>query len=428
MIELKDKKDCSGCSACASKCNRKAIQMVADEEGFVYPVVDRAACNNCGLCNTVCPIAKRQQTPRRKNYRKILALRTNNDSILFQSSSGGFFYTLATYVLQNKGCVAGAVYDKDFVVRHTIIESQDALRPLMGSKYVQSVMGNAFENAKSILDEGRLLLFTGTPCQIDGLKSFLKKEYDNLLTVDVLCHAVPSPLMFREYLGLAHKKGIKDVVDINMRNKKFVGWNPATSWGVRFKNGSYSVNDYRIINWSRLFFSELLSRPSCHDCQYANLERSGDFSMGDYWDRQHYHDELFNKKGTSLVFINSEKASKVFEIIRSSFTYYEISEEASLQPCLFQAAQSNPKRSEYWALYRERGFETCYNQYFAPNYKLPEKPTIKEQIKAFIIDYGCRSPWKFPEEINNIPVFVFVRRAKGALRKIKRRILGVKKH
>lgn len=373
--------------------------MQTDEEGFLYPVKDASRCNECGLCQRVCPIASRQATTRKKSYRRILALRSKRDDVLFKSSSGGCFYTIASHVLKQQGIVVGAAYDKHFVVRHTIAHNEKELKKLLGSKYVQSQLGDIFRVIREQLQQGTLVLFSGTPCQVDGLYHFLGKPYTNLLTLDVLCHAVPSPLIFREYLTLAAKYGITHVKDINMRNKKYVGWNPATSWGIRFKNGTYSVDDNRIINWSRLFFSEMLSRPSCHHCQYTNLDRCGDISIGDYWDWRHLHDELYCKKGTSLVFVNTESGAKLFDKLEPQFECAEITEDDSLQPCLYEPVPPNSQREQFWQDYHLQGFEYCYNKYFKNRHKKEPTQTHKEQIKQKIKEILTPGPWKFPEQI-----------------------------
>lgn len=400
MVVIKDKSDCCGCSACASICTHKAISMQSDDEGFLYPVVNTNKCINCGLCIQTCPISIRKQTSRTNSFRNIYALRSKSDNILFNSSSGGFFYTIATHILKNGGVVVGAAYDERFNVRHTIAYTTQQLTSLMGSKYVQSEIRETYLLTQKELDLGHTVLFSGTPCQIHGLKQFLRKDYQNLITIDVLCHAVPSPLMFKEYLKLAEKKGIKGIVDINMRNKKYVGWNPATSWGVKLKNGTYSVNDSRIINWSRLFFSELMSRPSCHRCQYTNLDRVGDFSLGDYWDRQHHHDELYNKKGTSLVFINSNKAANLFNEINNSLTFFEIKSEECPQQCLIEPAVMNSQRDLYWNLYREQGFEACYNTYFIDLHNKLKPSITRDRLIQKLKDFVTPGPWKFAEDYN----------------------------
>ena len=198
MIDIKEKKDCCGCHACASVCAHRAITMQVDEEGFLYPVIDKDTCVECGLCEQVCPFVNQASTVQPL---KVYAARSNDEELRRKSSSGGVFTLLAEAVIREGGVVFGAKFDKGWNVVHAWTDALDGLADFRGSKYVQSIIGSTYEEAKHFLRQGRKVLFSGTPCQIAGLKRYLCKDYDNLLTVDVVCHGVPSPLVWKKYLS-----------------------------------------------------------------------------------------------------------------------------------------------------------------------------------------------------------------------------------
>ena len=190
MIKITDKKDCCGCAACVQRCPKQCISLKEDGEGFLYPVVDESLCVGCGLCEKVCPIINR---PEKLPVKEVLAVKNRNEEERMASSSGGVFVALAKKVIDQGGVVFGAVFDENWEVRHTYAENMDGVRPMMGSKYVQSRIGDTFRQAEKFLKEGRKVLFTGSPCQITALHNYLRKDYPNLLSVDFLCHGVPSP-------------------------------------------------------------------------------------------------------------------------------------------------------------------------------------------------------------------------------------------
>lgn len=394
MDQITAKSDCCGCTACAQVCPCQAITMNPDEEGFLHPLINSEKCIDCGKCLRSCPINARMKDDTQRAPLKVYALRTKDDNILYQSSSGGAFYSVAVEIVRQGGVVVGAAYDKKLDVVHRMVEKVQDLQQLMGSKYVQSKMGDIYLQVKDILDAGqRLVFFTGTPCQVDGLKHFLGKDYPQLLTADVVCHGVPSPMIYRDYLQLAEQKGLKGLASINMRNKKYVGWNPITSWGCQYKDGSYIVDDSRILAWGRIFLSELVSRPSCHNCKYANMKRPGDLSLADYWDRRHRHDELYNRKGTSLVLVNSERGMLWLDKVRNGLTITEISEEDAKQPALCSPLVQDERREEFWEDYRANGFSYCYDKYFKHRIKI--KPVnLKKKLRRM----SAPRPWHFEDQ------------------------------
>lgn len=219
MIEIKDKKECTGCTACMATCPKQCISMKEDEEGFLYPHVDKDICNNCGACNKVCPV----QTPILEEpfEQRAVLFQYSNAKVLRESTSGGLFTALASWVIGQRGIVYGAAYDEKFVIRHIGVNNVAELRRFRNSKYAQSVVGNSFAEVRELLRAGRWVLFSGTPCQLEGLHKFLRKDYDTLLKVDVVCHACPSPLVFRKYIEMVTAGNMNGVTDIRFRDKVY---------------------------------------------------------------------------------------------------------------------------------------------------------------------------------------------------------------
>ena len=308
MIQIKNKADCCGCTACSSVCAHNAISMTADTEGFKYPHIDGNLCTNCGLCEKVCPLINRDNTLRNTTYKKIFACRLKDEVILENSSSGGAFSAIALRVLESGGVVYGAAYTDSMEVRHIAIKTKEELYKLRGSKYVQSNLDLIFHQIRFLLKENKLVLFSGTPCQVDGLKRFLIKNYENLYTVDIVCHAVASPRVFKdyvEYVNVIHKDRL---LWINMRDKEKRGWGHLYSQRLRFENKGDIIDSPKVLGWNYLFFSQFFNRPSCYACRYCNLDRPGDFSISDLWDDNNTLSTFVNSKGTSMMMLNSAKA------------------------------------------------------------------------------------------------------------------------
>lgn len=382
MINIKNKADCCGCSACISICGKKAIQFVADSEGFNYPQVDKEKCVNCNLCDTVCPIQSRKQTDKTvETPLQYKAVRIKDQDILQNSSSGGAFSILANIVFDLGGVVCGVEYSDNGMARHTIIESKNELYKLRGSKYVQSDILGTYEKVKGILKTGRHLLFSGTPCQIDGLKQFLRKDYTNLWTVDLICHSIPSPLIFKEYMSYCTKVLGHEIVSIDMRYKRTYGWSHRFSYRFLYKNGKSTIDPPYVVNWGRLFFSEMINRPSCGDCQYTNLNRVGDFTIADFWDDDKKRPDIYSKEGTSLLLINTEKSKSLFEGNSEEYYAWDITREEALQPCLCHVTKQSKRRDEFWNYYYNNGFDASYKKFFADSRYVIFKKIIKKLIR-----------------------------------------------
>ena len=279
MITIKEKKDCCGCNACVQKCPRKCIEMKADEEGFLYPIINTKLCIDCGLCDKVCPIINNYEE---RKPLKVFASKNTNDEIRIKSASGGIFSLLANKILKDNGVVFGAVFNKKWQVEHNYIQKSEDVYHLRGSKYVQSQINDSFKNVEMFLKEGKDVLFSGTPCQIAGLKHYLIKDYENLITVDLVCHGIPSPLIWNDYLKYildtnkdlnkiySSEKDEFRISSVNFREKE-TGWKrysvKITGENKASKRSFTLVNEPGYNNiFMNGFLKDLYSRPSCHFC------------------------------------------------------------------------------------------------------------------------------------------------------------------
>lgn len=318
-VFVKDKSNCSGCHACYSICPKKCIEMQSDEEGFQYPSVDKTQCINCGLCEKVCPIT---HPVRRKSTDVVgYAVKAKEDAIRMSSSSGGVFYLLASYVIDNGGVVFGASLDEKCRVRHICVDTKDDIEKLQRSKYVQSEIGDSYIKARNLLDDGKLVLFTGTPCQIAGLYSFLPREYDNLFTQDIACMGVPSPLVWERYKEHIGDQEKAKVLNVNYRDKT-TGWKDY-SIRISFDNGADQAVNHNDNMYMQDFLLKYDLCPSCYDCKFKGIKRCSDITLADFWGIGHVLPDFYDDKGVSLVVLQSEKGKRIFEEISDNIDYQE---------------------------------------------------------------------------------------------------------
>lgn len=314
MIKIAEKEKCCGCSACAQVCPKQCIRMRIDREGFQYPHVDSRACINCGLCEKVCPINADNNRIKKDPKATFIAYSENCD-VRMKSSSGGIFTELAEHTINNGGIVFGAAFDSDFSVHHVSVETTQRLKELQGSKYLQSRIENSYSEAKSALEQGQKVLFSGTPCQLAGLMSFLHKDYLNLITVDVLCHGVPSPMVWKKYVKeQEHSFGAK-LKSVSFRDKT-KGWNNS-SVRLEFKNQKLLEQIHYENTFMRLFLSNVCLRPSCYECLFKTMDRPADITLGDCWGVESHSPEMDDDRGTSVVIIHSSKGEALINAIRN---------------------------------------------------------------------------------------------------------------
>lgn len=300
MISVTNK-TCTGCRACEQRCPTKCITMQTDNEGFSVASVDSQLCVNCGLCDKVCPQTKDNTA---LECSKAVAFHLNDKVVNSYSTSGGAFAGLAQLILEKNGIVFGAAFVDVNHVNHIEISSKDELRRLQGSKYVQSNTVDTYTRTRDYLTQGRIVLYSGTACQIAGLKAFLGKEYENLLCVDVICHGVSSPLLFEKYILWLQRQKKRKVVSYHFRTKSKAGWgNYGKVIYDEQREQYFSSNDPYI----KSFMTGLNYRECCYDCNYANLKRISDLTLGDFWGIQRSYPELYQKDGVSAVLINTAK-------------------------------------------------------------------------------------------------------------------------
>jgi ferredoxin len=381
MIQIEDKKNCCGCGACMNICPRQCTTMCADKEGFLYPIVDTTNCVQCGWCEKVCPVLQVEQEKPFEQEAYIVQIM--NEQIRRESTSGGAFTAIAQYVIEKGGVVYGAAYDVEFQVEHTHAYTLGELKKFRNSKYVQSNTKNSFREVTVQLKSGRLVCYSGTPCQIEGLKRFLGKEYENLVTVDIMCYAVPSPLIWNKYLEMQKKNLGTDFSNILFRDKHY-GYKYST---MTFKD--VSGNDLYNVGIDtdpmlRAFFSAICDRPSCYKCVFKKRYRVSDFTI---WDCNSVYD--FDKcmdddKGTTRMLIHSSKGQMIFDQIKGNLKYAK-----------FHPDQLTAGVKEMFSSVSENSFEDAnhksgielFNIYFPVNIKT----RIKRYLRLFLISTNMYS-------------------------------------
>lgn len=369
MINIINKGNCTGCSACYSVCTHAAIEMKPDNEGFLYPHVNQGKCINCGLCETVCPISARDKITDSYNVLNgYVAHYRGDDDIWYNSSSGGAFTAITDYIFDCGGAVYGAAYNDDFVVIHERANDKVEALKFRGSKYVQSNLKECFKEIRSLLRNNQQVLFSGTPCQVAGLKSYLRKDYENLLTVDLICHCVPSPRVFKDYIHYIQDKYKKIISHINMKDKT-LGWDKFQTPRIYFDDGTSIFNEEDTRLWETIFYSHIAVRPSCHSCRFSNLNRVGDLTIGDYWGVEKFHPQFSNAKGASIILVNSEKGKSVFPEIASSLEYEETNVVSALPSSLVYSTTPHPCRKQFWKHYEKKSFEEMVDLYYGGGVK-----------------------------------------------------------
>lgn len=375
MIEIKEKSQCCGCTACSSICPKKAIVMKQDEEGFMYPIIDKSKCVNCGLCDKVCPVKNvNEEIFEQKAY----IVNNKKDEIRKDSTSGGAFTPIAEYVLNQGGVVYGVAFDKNYDVVHTYVDNKESLTILRGSKYVQSFLGDTFKQVKDFLNDNRMVCFSGTPCQIEGLKKFLQKDYKNLITVDVMCHAAPSPLVWKKYLNyeVSKLKG-KKIEKVLFRDKSKYGYKYSTMT-IKTDKDEYS-RGVESDPYLRAFFGDLSDRPSCYDCKFKKQCHVSDFTIWDCFIVDNFDKNLDDDKGTSRILINTENGRNIFEKIKESFNYTEVETYSLVKNVkeMLQSVEMNEKRTKFFKDLNEMNEEEFFRKWFPDTIKVKVERTAR---------------------------------------------------
>jgi len=357
------KEECYGCSACYNICPTNCISMKADEEGFLYPSIDKDSCIACKKCLSVCPA--RNNTFVDENIQNYYALK-HEDNVRLESTSGGIFTAISDYILQQNGAVVGASLNNNFTVSHNIAHNINTRNLLRGTKYVQSDLDKIFKKIEEILSKRQLVLFVGTPCQVEGLNLFLGEKYDNLLTCDLVCHGVPSPKVFKSYIDYIQKKSRDKLIEYAFRDKK-QGWRGYTVL-AKFENVKLKNNPW-LRSFNYLFSQNYINRPACSQCKYATFNRVSDITIGDYWGVEKYHPSFEDNLGVSLVIANTEKGNKIYSIISKKFEQIKIKKEEAAQNSLKRACKKNKNRDNFWREYLNNSYESAIKKYGEYNVK-----------------------------------------------------------
>ena len=379
MIKIEKKEECCGCTACASICAHDAISMQPDALGFLYPVVDETKCVECGLCEKVCAFNDYYDTG--LNFDKPLAYGARHKDMqeVETSRSGAAFIAISDYILENGGVVYGVGYAEHFRVVHKRATTKEERNEFKGSKYVQSDMNTVFHQVKKDLRDGLTVLFSGTPCQTSGLHSYVGKHLrKNLFLVDIVCHGVPGPYLWRDYLNYLEKIQGSPIVWVNFRDKQKYGWRAHLESFI-FKNGGGKMS------FTYLFYKHIMFRQSCGVCHFTNTRRPSDITIADFWGWEKTDPDM-NKddKGLSLVLVNTEKGKQLFEEIKDRMNVVPAELENCLQTHLKVPSDIHPLRMQFEEDYQKKGFEYVYLKYNIPQRSRRYKYKLKMYLKRIL--------------------------------------------
>lgn len=361
MRILEKKTKCVGCSACANACPRGCILMVKDKEGFIYPLIDKDKCVSCGMCKNSCP----QQAEIISNGVVSTKVAINKDErICKDSSSGGVFYALASEIINAGGVVFGAGFDGNFAVRHMSVKKTEDIRKLMGSKYVQSYIGTCYSEVKQCLEREIPVLFSGTPCQIAGLHAYLKKSYSHLVTVDIICHGVPSPGLWEKYIEEQKNVRKSSIEGVNFRAKE-KGWGNY-SLKINFDNGEVLCQTSNENLYMLAFAQNLSLRPSCYDCDYKE-KRFSDLTIADFWGIRTIHPEWYSEQGVSLLISHTTKGECLVERICEQVDLIETDfvKAISFNRSYKEAAVKNIRRKKFFNYLLNNTVSDSLNKFIA---------------------------------------------------------------
>lgn len=379
MINIEDKKKCTGCYACYNICPVKAIKMIEDEEGFKYPKVDMDKCIRCGLCEKVCPINNPVIKEQNKEKPTIFAAWSKDENIRLDSTSGGVFSELAKDIYRQNGYICGAIYNKDWLVEHYISSDEKELDELRSSKYLQSDMNDNLKKIKDLLELGKKVLICGSPCQIAGLYNYLQnKEYENLYTCDFICRGMNSPKIFKKYIRDLEKKYNSTVKKIKFKNKTY-GWHNFST-KIEFENGKKYIGSRYIDSYMIGYLQyNAFVRPCCYDCKFKGLPRKSDITLADFWGIENINSKLDNDHGTSMILLNSEKGRQIFEKIKDKINYTEITSNKVFaeNACIDKSIQMTNSRKQVFDNIDKMSYKELSDNFFP-------KPNLRQRIKIKI--------------------------------------------
>lgn len=378
MIEIKRKEDCTGCFACYNICPKKAINMAEDNEGFKYPVIDSKKCINCGLCTKVCPMLSKTNVSKKNEKPEVYAAWSKNEEIRLDSTSGGIFSELANYFYDNNGIVCGAIYNENNLVEHVISTNRKDIDNIRSSKYLQSDINDIYKSIKEKLEQKRLVLICGSPCQISGLYNFLGKDYENLYTCDFICRGMNSPKIFKKYINNLEEKYHSKVKKIKFKNK-IHGWHNFST-RIDFENGKRYIGGRYVDSYMLGYLKyNAFMRPSCYSCHFKGLPKNSDITLADFWGIENINPSLDNNKGTSMMLINSEKGKKLFNKIKNNIEFEQILSKEIFEQnvCNSSSPKITESRKKVFKNIDKMSYDELKNNYFPV-------PSKKERIIIFI--------------------------------------------
>lgn len=390
MIQIVEKSKCCGCSACTTVCPRHCIVMIPDDEGFTYPVVDQNVCIHCGRCEKICPVlnANAEEPFQQSGY----IVRSRHFQIRKKSAAGGAFAPMARYIVEHGGYVSGVILNEQFRAQHMIYGKGQDLSRFQGSKYMQSDLNGSFLEIRKLLDCGKTVLFSGTPCQVEGLLNSLEKAYQNLITVDVVCHSVPSPLLFEKYIQYIEDFYHDHIVYVYFRDKHY-GYDYPTMKLVGEKRGDFYHHGMESDPWLRAFFSQKCDRPSCYNCVFKKQYRRSDFTIWDCHDAALYGLSFRDQFGATKMLIHSSKGKTFFKKIADQYEILEVAPQKLVEnsPAMWRSVQLNSDM-------REKFFEDVRNmsgiQLFKKHFPLSRKAQMKHVVRVCMYRLGIQKTAK----------------------------------
>ena len=387
-MNKREKENCCGCTACAEVCPVHAIKMKADEEGFSYPYVEKDMCIQCGKCDRVCgfvPVEKNQES---FSLPKAYGVKHIQDQVRFSSRSGAAFVAFSDIILNQGGSVYGAAMQDDFSVSHIRAVNKKQRDKMKKAKYVQSKMGQTYMQVGKDLQKEKMVLFSGTPCQVAGLHAYLDEMKickSKLYCCDLVCHGVPSPAIWKDYLQYIQNKYGKKIIEANFRDKEF-GWDShCESFVLQNQKKKIVSKDY-----TDLFYQHIMFRPSCHNCPFANVRRPGDLTLADFWGIEKNDASFDDNRGVSLVLVSTKKGKELFDKAKNDLNFFECKIENCIQPTLVKPSDVSPRRDAFWKDYLEMDFELFLKKYTEPLTMLLK---MKRTLKKVMYRLGIR---KYP--------------------------------
>lgn len=360
--------ECTGCSACMAACPKSCIKMIPNKDGFFIPVLNLEKCVNCKICEEVCPALHASENNGEGELPLTFAAVTTDDATRGKSSSGGMFTVLAENALKSNGFVYGAAFSNDFSVEHTAVSDSFDLDKLRRSKYAQSDLKNSFKEIKDLLNNNKTVMFCGTPCQVAGLTTYLKKPYDNLITVDFVCHGIPSPKSFKAYIASKEKQYNSKITAVNFRDKS-TGWK---NCAVRldFENNEVYLKRFEKDSYMKAFLTNISLRSCCYSCKFKLFNHKSDLTLADFWGASNVLPEIDDDKGVSLVMVQTPKGKQLISEIQESINTVtvDVSDAVPYNPCIENSVFEHNFRQYFFNRLGKTDFEKLVKSCLEPSY------------------------------------------------------------